>query len=593
VLLMAGVGPFLAGEPTLDLEEMTVTADDGTSPLEHWLPASIAHTMPRDSLLQVVSQGGAGAQTDLSILGSSFSGAGLSLGGISLRHPQTEHFHSELALPPSILGPPRVLTGMEQALGAEGHLAGTVGLDLRPIRNRTRMDLGIGGYDLQWQNLLVERSLARFHDEGMVGAGAFLGRESAERLDYEDNDLDRIYGGIRIQQSTARSRTDAAAGSQNKEFGVRGYYGVNPELPGREEIDDSIVLVSHKRRFSGEAFARATALWRETEDHYALRLDDSTMFVNDHKSGILAATADGSTEFIGNLRAQWRVSAEHEKLDSSSLGDQERKRFSWQLIPGSTFGSLRVNAGLRGESFEGDSPALLPQAGIEANLAGGAVLYAAYTETVRQPSFTELNYESPGSLGNAGLDRQEARSMEAGFHLPVSARSGGRIVGFLRRSRNTVDWVKELPDSTRWVATDLGTVDTRGAYAEAWCRPVKELELRLSHAWIDKSCDARPYAARYVLDYPEHLTTLQAQWRVHDLCSVATEQTLRRQTKNPLRKGGHTGLDGSARIQLHPFGPDRPLLTAAVYNMWNDQFQFLPGQESVDRRVSVSLSVTW
>ena len=53
--------------------------------------------------LRLVAQG-SGGQNDLSIQGSSFSGAGLCVEGLALRNAQTEHFHGELPVLPEVFG---------------------------------------------------------------------------------------------------------------------------------------------------------------------------------------------------------------------------------------------------------------------------------------------------------------------------------------------------------------------------------------------------------------------------------------------------------------------------------------------------------
>ena len=70
------------------------------------------------------------------------------------------------------------------------------------------------------------------------------------------------------------------------------------------------------------------------------------------------------------------------------------------MIFGVSSAAAAFTAGARAEVFSDDSPAWLPQAGAEVRLGERDTAYASYTETVRQPSYTELNYESPGSLGN-------------------------------------------------------------------------------------------------------------------------------------------------------------------------------------------------
>jgi hypothetical protein len=96
-------------------------------------PDSFAAALGDVPGVRVNSQGGSGVQSDMSIRGSSFSGAGLSVGGLALANPQTEHFNAELPLPSMLFSPPRVLAGLDEALGSSGHLVGSVDLEFRPL----------------------------------------------------------------------------------------------------------------------------------------------------------------------------------------------------------------------------------------------------------------------------------------------------------------------------------------------------------------------------------------------------------------------------------------------------------------------------
>ncbi|HKL21679.1 MAG TPA: hypothetical protein VJ904_07730, partial [Tichowtungia sp.] len=112
----------LAAEPN-EIPVITVTAAAQTAE-----NAAIHDVLRAEPGVVLNSRGG--SQNDLSVRGSSFSGAGLSLGGLTLRNPQTEHFHAELPLPAAMLSRPAVRTGLDNQ---GGHLVGTVGFDLLPI----------------------------------------------------------------------------------------------------------------------------------------------------------------------------------------------------------------------------------------------------------------------------------------------------------------------------------------------------------------------------------------------------------------------------------------------------------------------------
>jgi hypothetical protein len=149
--------------------------------------------------------------------------------------------------------------------------------------------------------------------------------------------------------------------------------------------------------------------------------------------------------------------------------------------------------------FTDDTPAWLPGAGVEWALSDEHTLFLTYTEAVRQPSYTELNYESPSSLGNAGLERQETRTTELGWKGSADIFTWKTTL-FYEEGQNIVDWIRRAPGA-RWTSVNLDEVRTWGATAEGRATLTADTDLGLDLLALDKSCDTDFYASRYALDY--------------------------------------------------------------------------------------------
>lgn len=62
-------------------------------------------------------------------------------------------------------------------------------------------------------------------------------------------------------------------------------------------------------------------------------------------------------------------------------------------------------------------------------------------------------------------------------------------------------------------------------------------------------------------------------------------QGLRWQSDNKARSGGDFGSPSNVEANWNPHWLDYLTLSVAVDNLWNDQFQELPGQRAADRSV--------
>lgn len=403
--------------------------------------------------VRIDSQGGYGAQNDLSIRGSSFSGAGLSLAGLSLRNPQSEHFNTELPLPASLFTGPRVLTGLDQALHTDGHLVGSVAQDFAPVRATRRLSGGVGELTASGSRPSCS-SRCRPPRPAVSGAPALLKLRRERGCDRLHRQRSRSLERRRADAVRRAGRPVRSRRRRHPEQGVRRARLLRRQRrpPGQGRSGGRArALASGRRGALDEAFVRTTVEWRETDDEYRIL---PAVFHNQTDTRVFAAFADGraAADSIPALARTGAAGFEDETLDGITLGDQDRQRGVAQLLPAWSAGPVTLTAGARGEVFTDDRPAVLPQAGIDWQATEATTLYASYTETARQPSYTELNYDSPSSLGNAGLERQESRAVEAGLRQQLCNRLSAHAAIFQQWSEESVDWVRTTTNSTRFEA---------------------------------------------------------------------------------------------------------------------------------------------
>lgn len=552
--------------------------------------ASIARTVPG---VVADSQGGAFGQTDLSIRGSSFSGAGLSIGGLALQNPQTEHFHAELPIPAALFSLPAVLAGFEQVLRSEGHLVGSLALDLLPLApRRCRATVGVGDHSSYRADFLAQHSARVPECDVSVGLGTFGSAWRADRIDEQGNDSEGVSYGGQLELRTAGSRADIVVGQQTREFGVRGYYGVTPAWDAAERLEDLIILGQWMLGEDKQQL-EATALWRETEDDYELFWDREGTYHNRHRTTVAGCTLAGRHGFRSPLRWNWRAGAYGDEIRSNALGNHDRAGASATVIPEYRGRRWALMAGMRLIVHDDHAPEYMPQAAIESDL-GPVLVVGSYSEAVREPSYTELNYDSPGSLGDAGLRTQKRRSVELRAVGEAGRRVEWSVGGFVRETKHTVDWILADGTSTRWTASDLGTVETRGIEAEVRARPTSDLNIAAHYACLEKDAGPELHASRYALDYPEHLLRVSASWSPFGWLTLSAAQSFRQQEQNAARRGADSQSIASIAARGHVPRCEWLELALRVENLWDDDFQELPGQDtSTGRRVSAEATIAW
>ncbi len=553
--------------------------------------ASVGDDLRSRRGVHVLSQGYAGGQNDLSIRGSSFSGAGLAIDGLALQNPQTEHFNAELPLPTALFHAPEILTGMGQSRRTSGNLVGTIDYRFRDAAAGGYLDLLIGERARDRQSFLYDIPLIVSADAPLgVHTAVFGGRESARGLDYGDNDLDRHFFGLRVQADTEISKSNVVFAHQDKEFGARGYYGVSPDFQAEERIEDTLALFSTRVNVGRESELNIGTHWREIKDDYRLHLPTG-LFRNQHRSTISGASVSGAASMHSSIGLDWLADFADENIDSTALGDHRRDSSGVTILPRLDFERVGLAAGGRYADFSDYASEFLPLAELGFTLSDDLRLYFIYTETTRQPSYTELNYESPGSLGNAGLGRQNSASIEMGLRAQLSSSTDLSLAGFRRRSSNTVDWIKDSP-AERWVASDLGLVETHGIEAVLGMLMFQErLFVELQYGYLDKSNEGEFYASRYALDYARHRANIVGGCNLSQALSVAFRQELRWQTTNEARGGDDLGYDGSFEIAWTPERLSATRLSVGVDNIWNDSFEPMPGLRAQSRAFHIGARI--
>ncbi|MDR2850098.1 MAG: TonB-dependent receptor [Verrucomicrobiota bacterium] len=542
--------------------------------------------------LSVRDQGAGGPQADLSIRGSPFNSTGLLLNGLTLRNAQTEHWHADVPAPEVWFGPPDVLTGLDRFRIAPGHPSGSVSLDLAPMTENLRsVTAGAGNKGVFFGNALVTETQA-LDGGGTAGASGFLSFDRADQTDgYRDNDLTRAAAGGRVGVTGDALQGDLLTAFSWRTFGARSFYGTDAKYPAEERKSDA--LVAGTLRFTEDPLnpARLSAAWLRTEDTYWLDRNNHASYENEHTTDLIALHGDTRRTFSETFSLDLRADTDLETIDSSSLGDHTRTHASLAALPNLATGPLTWTLGGSIDLFSDDDCAWLPAAGVEWALSDIHTLFLTYTEAVREPSYTELNYESPSSLGNNGLDRQRTRTAEAGWRGQTSSLAW-RTTLFYEKGENIVDWLRRTPGG-RWESINLDDIETWGLAADGRLTLTGDTDIGLDVLALAKDCDTDFYASRYAVDYPDFEAGATLRHRFTRDLLLRLRQGVSKYASNRARANDDWFVNTCAEIQWRLPRVKGVTLNAGIDNLLDDDFQLYPGQESAGRRFFASLAYTW
>ena len=585
--------PLITADEAFDMTPIQVRETPLTQTQTSGLDTSVAGHLQFVPGVRVLQQGVPGGSADFSIRGSSFSGAGLNFGGLALRNAQTEHFHADFPFPAWWLAQPVVRVGAAQAVMGEGHLSGTVTLYPLKIRNRRVFSTGVdqeGGFSFEGG---LQYSQETLHGNSF-GLGAFGGYSDLSNVDNQGNDLESTRAGAQLQYHSPFGQGDVWFGFQEKTFGATGYYGVNPDFAAEEKTEDMLFLATFRGFDPMTPFDFGVSV-REFKDDYRLQLP-SGEFRNQHTTNQRMIQGGQRFAFTEELGVTLRASAEQEEIQSTNLGNFDRYRLSGTVLPDLILpGNIRIMAGVRGEVLEDFDNEVLPIARLELAPDPSLSFYVEFSQSIRQPSYTELNYESPASLGNAGLEVQSQDNLEVGIHWLPREGTFASVALFRHDSQNTVDWIRRDAEAPRWEAENIGDVETRGIEVLLRQAVSPDLDVTGTFTLLDKDADDAPYASRYALDYAEQTLALQFDWRATEQVQVEAVQSWLKQVDNPLRdRGGDTQWLTTLAVHAHPADMPHVRFSLTGSNLLDDDFRVFAGQDTyTERRFTASVSVDW
>jgi len=554
----------------------------------HHLPEMIFQDVPGVSMRK---QGEGSPQSDMTIRGAPFSSSGYLLGGLAVRNAQTEHWQFDVPLPDAWFSTPTLLTGLDRFRSSVGHPSGSVSLELAPMTENERRIAGGGGEKgLAFANAYATETETFGNAIGAVSAFASFDR--SDRTDgYKDNYLTRAVAGGRVSAVNDWLQGDLLTSYAWKQFGARGFYGTSPLYPAEEELSNLTVAGSLKMAHDEQQTSRLTAMWRRTDDTYLLDRYNPAFYKNEHITDFVALHGETRRAFTENWSVDVRTDGELEILESESLGDYTRSRGSFAVLPNYHLGAFTFTAGGSLDVFTTDSPAWLPAAGIAWEVADNQTLFVSYTEAVRQPSYTEFNYNSPASLGNAGLKRQRTRTTELGWRGEADTFKWHTAL-FYENSQNVVDWV-QYTQGGRWTSVNLEGMEVVGAALDGTFRLTPSTHFGLDALALHKTCDTDFHASRYAFDYPNMTVGLTWRQRVAHDVFIRLRQGASEFAGNPARQGSDWFWDTRVDVQWQvPWMPGLSV-GAGVDNLLNETFQVYPGQASAGRRFVASAAYQW
>ena len=517
---------------------------------------SLAAESPQDILREDSSvfleeRGAGGGQADLVLRGGSFEQTLVLLDGFRINDAQTSHHNLDLPIPLEAIDSIQVLEGAGSTLHGVDALSGVVDfLTAAPDHDSLFVRAGEGSFKSNEETLMGGAARGRWSarvtaernfstgfmaDAGYTNPSYVPGctpeqqyRECQDDRDYRNEDASaENWLGSRI------GVTDLLVAASDRSFGANQFYG---DYNSWERTKGWFAAA---RQEMGSRTVAAFGYRRHTDD-YVLWRNDPAAYENNHIDGswqaslretlsvrkdsalLMGLEADGDSINSFNFS---NLNASSAVLRTSALGIHARNRgagyVDLDVRPAARRWSL--SAGAREEVFSGGAQAVFsPELAGSFRVANSLKLRASGGYGFRIPTYTDLYYSDPATLGNAKLKPESAWSDDAGADWAPSTKLTLSATGFYSRQRDTIDYVKSatLPNAylpagcpaNIWCADNLNGLSFAGVEATLTWIPNKSEMVRV--AWTGLHGGQRALhglESEYVFNYP--VENIHAEWR--------------------------------------------------------------------------------
>src|ERR1019366_2563744 len=225
-------------------------------------------------------------------------------------------------------------------------------------------------------------------------------------------------------------------------------------------------------------------------DEFVLFVAQPAIYENNH----ITTAYEGALRRANSLG----VHARNQEAGYANLSLRSLRRFS-------------LSIGAREQVLSSQGSVFSPSAAAAFTLTKPPRLRASAGHGFRQPTYVDLYYSDPATIGNPALKPESSWSFEGGLDWePAWTQASGRLkftaVGFRLNQTNVIDYAKLLPLTAgeKWQAVNVPTLDISGAETSLRIRLAATQQLQLSYTAAHSGNVSANVLSEYAFNYAAH-----------------------------------------------------------------------------------------
>ena len=434
--------------------------------IENSTATNISELLQQVAGLDIRRRGAEGMQADLYIRGGSFDQTLLLIDGIKVEDPQTGHHTMNMTLPLEVIEKIEIIKGSAGRMYGQNAFTGAVNIITKKnINNNISVGLSKGSFDQNRFGITVENQSKK------SGFMFNFKRKDSDgyryNTDFKNNQI-FIKSNFKIKDQ----KISAIAAFNERKFGANGFYASPSAIDQYEETQASLIGVTTSYK-KNDLIVKPKFYWKRNQDIYIYLRQDPSVYRNLHISNKIGIDINASKRnSLGSIGFGFDISKVF--LSSNNLGQRDRTMINLfleqqiqladkkiDITPGfalSYFSDISEKLNFESNFFKNFF--FYPGIDFGFNLNKFFKLYSNIGYTYRMPTYTDLFYSSPTTIGNQELKLEKAITKEIGLKY-MRNNLNINISLYERDASNIIDYVKN-EESDPWQANNIREIITNG-----------------------------------------------------------------------------------------------------------------------------------
>jgi outer membrane receptor protein involved in Fe transport len=306
--------------------------------------------------------------------------------------------------------------------------------------------------------------------------------------------------------TTKPGTTDILLATSDRPYGANQFYGPYPSWERTKGWFASI------QQQLGQQTA-ASFGYRRHSDLFVLFVDQPAIYENNHITTSYEGALRRADTLAPNITLSYGLEADGDSIHSNSLGQHSRSQGAgYANLSLRALGRFSLSLGSRDEILSGtdsgNDNVFSPAIAAAYTLTHTTRLRASASHGFRLPTYVDLYYADPTTIGNPNLKPESSWSYETGIDwTPSNSRLTLTATAFRLQQKDSIDYSKSilatpaLTNAQPWQAVNIQNLNITGAEATARLRLTTNQQLQFSYTAAHAASPPPNILSEYAYNY--------------------------------------------------------------------------------------------